>query len=237
MPISSSHWADEALALAMKEVRSELRTKHALATMGLFAGATIIVVSYSVPLIGLASDERTRFLSAQILSALLWIVLFFSAMSGLARVFVKEEDARTVTVLRLSARASVVFAGKLLFNAGLMAALTVLVLPLFALLFAPRVARWDQLILLVFAGALGLSGASTLLAAMVAKTATRGSLFVVLALPVVLPLLVMGMAGTTGALLGGRQAEEAWRNMMGLAAYTTAMITASGMLFPFVWED
>src|SRR5438105_4834836 len=131
MPTSSSHWAGEALALAMKDVRSELRTKHALATMALFALATLVVVSYSLALGALPADPRGEFARAQIHSALMWIILFFSAMSGLARVFVKEEDARTVTALRLSARASVVFAGKLLFNAGLMAALSVVVLPLF----------------------------------------------------------------------------------------------------------
>jgi heme exporter protein B len=232
MPTSSSHWAAEALALARKELRSELRTKHALATMALFAIATLVVVSYTITLVGVPDVPRAR-----IFAALLWIVLFFSAMSGLARVFVKEEDARTVTALRLSARASVVFAGKLVFNAGLMAALTILVLPMFTFLFQPAVARWDQWILLAFFGGMGLSGASTLLAAIVAKTGTRGALFVVLALPPLLPLLIMAIAGSSAALLGGRHAEEAWRNIAGLAAYTIATVTASAMLFPFVWEE
>jgi heme exporter protein B len=236
MPTSSSSWVGEALALALKEIRSELRSKHALATMALFAVATLVVVSFSIPPLNL-DDPLMRQLSPRILAALLWIVLFFSAMSGLSRVFVKEEDARTVTALRLSARASVVFAGKLLFNAGLMAAVSIVILPLFVLLFAPRIARWDQMIALVLFGALGLSGASTLLAAIVAKTGTRGSLFVVLALPILLPLLVMAMSGTAAALLGGREAEEAWRSVAGLAAFTTATVTASAMLFPFVWEE
>jgi heme exporter protein B len=205
--------------------------------MALFAVATLVVVSFSVTLFGLKTEPTLERIRAQLLSALLWIVFLFSAMSGLARVFVKEEDARTVTALRLSARPSVVFTGKLLFNAGLMAALTLIVLPIFTLFFDPDVARWDQLILLVLLGGLGLSGASTLLAAMVAKTGTRGALFVVLALPVLLPLLVMTVAGTSAALLGGRDAEEAWRNMIAVAAYTTATVVASLMLFPFVWED
>src|SRR5947209_2554541 len=132
MPTSSSSWVAEALALALKELRSELRSKHALATMALFAVATLVVVSFSIPPLNL-DDPLLRQLSPRILAALLWIVLFFSAMSGLARVFVKEEDARTVTALRLSARASVVFAGKLLFNAGLMAAISIVILPLFVL--------------------------------------------------------------------------------------------------------
>ena len=51
-----------------------------------------------------------------LLAALLWIILFFAATSGLARVFVKEEDAHTAKTLRLAARPLAVFAGKLLFN-------------------------------------------------------------------------------------------------------------------------
>jgi heme exporter protein B len=218
--------------MARKEVLSELRTRHALATMALFAAATLVVVSFSLSLVGLQETVRAR-----ILAALLWIVLFFSAMSGLARVFVKEEDARTVTALRLSARAPAVFMGKLLFNAGLMGALCLLVMPLFTQFFHPAVARWDLLIALVSLGGLGLSGGSTLLAAMVAKTGTRGALFVVIALPVLLPLLVMAISGTTAALLGERHVEEAWRNLAGITAFTVATVTASLMLFPFVWED
>jgi heme exporter protein B len=105
------------------------------------------------------------------------------------------------------------------------------------LFFAPGVARWDLLLLMVLLGAMGLAGASTLLAALVAKTGTRGALFVVLALPVLLPLLVMAIAGTTSALMGGRHTPEAYRNLIGLTAYTVAMVTASLMLFPYAWED
>ena len=48
--------------------------------------------------------------------ALLWVVLFFAAFSGLSHVFLHEEETGTVHALRLSASAGAVYTGKLLFN-------------------------------------------------------------------------------------------------------------------------
>jgi heme exporter protein B len=172
---------------------------------------------------------------ARLLAALLWIVLFFSALSGLPRVFVKEEDTRTVMALRLAARPGVVFIGKLLFNVALLLTVTIAVVPLYLILMEPAVTRWGQFLSVLLLGMGGLAGASTLLAALVAKTSNRGSLFVVLAFPVLLPLLVCAINGSDAAF-GAGSSEELRSNLVGLAAYLAAMVTASVMLFEYVWE-
>jgi heme exporter protein B len=228
-----SDWVSETGAVFVKDALSEIRSKVALSGVLLFAVTALALVSFSTgTLVGVADTTR-----ASLKSALLWIVLFFSAMSGLARVFVKEEDLRTAAALRLSARPTVVYAGKLLFNVVLLAAVAAIVVPLFVVLMEPKIARWDLFAATVLMAVIGLAGASTIVAAIVAKASTRGSLFVVLAFPLLLPLLVSAVNGSRGAMIGGPRVAESEAHLVVLACYTVAMITASVMLFPFVWEE
>jgi heme exporter protein B len=226
-----SRWVAEVGAVFAKDARSEFRTRAAVNAILLFALTTLAVVSFSMSAQGLAPGVKAR-----ILASLLWVVLFFSAMSGLPRVFVKEEDSRTALALRLSARSGVVFAGKLLFNVALLLVVTAAVVPLYVVLMDPAIRRWDQFLLVLVLGMGGLAGAATLLAALVAKTSNRGSLFVVLAFPVLLPLLVCAINGSVGAFRGTSPAEVG-SNLVVLAAYLVATVTASLMLFDYVWEQ
>ncbi len=231
MAISVSRWVAEVGAVFAKDARSEFRTRAALSAILLFALTTLAVVSFSISAQGLHPVVKAR-----ILASLLWVVLFFSAMSGLPRVFVKEEDSRTAMALRLAARPNVVFVGKLLFNVALLLAVTAAVVPLYVILMDPGIQQWGQFVAVLFVGMGGLAGSATLLAALVARTSNRGSLFVVLAFPVLLPLLVCAINGSVAAFLGTRPGE-AGSNLVVLAAYLVATVTASLMLFEYVWED
>jgi heme exporter protein B len=230
MPTSFSRWAAEVSAVFLKDARTEYRTRAAVNAILLFALTTLMTVSLSLTTLGLPPGVRAR-----LLAALLWIVLFFSAMSGLPRVFVKEEDGRTVMALRLTARPQAIFVGKLLFNVALLLAVTVVVVPLYLILLEPEVRDGGGLIAVLLLGMAGLAGAATLLAALVAKTGNRGSLFVVLAFPVLLPLLVCAINGSVAAF-GAAGPLELRSNLIGLLAYLVAMVTASVMLFDYVWE-
>ena len=125
-----SAWVREALAMFTKDLRSELRTKYALNAIVMFAVVTLAAVSFAVGQFAIGNEVRAAFL---------WIVLFFSAMSGLGRVFIKEEDANTVHALRLAASPSVVYVGKLAFNTALLFLLAVIVVPLFTVLMGLQV--------------------------------------------------------------------------------------------------
>lgn len=233
MRTAVSAWMDEAVAVFVKDAISELRSRAALSAVMLFGVTALALVSFQTgPLPGLPDGVR-----ATLLASLLWIILFFSGMSGLARVFVKEEDMRTVAALRLYARPTVVYAGKLAFNIALLATIGVLVVPLYVGLMEPPMQRWDLFLGCFVLSVIGLSGASTMVAAIVAKTSTRGSLFVVLAFPLLLPLLIAAVNGTRAAMIGGSKVGEGQADLVVLGAYSVAMITASLMLFTFVWEE
>jgi len=79
------------------------------------------------------------------------------------------------------------------------------------------------------------TAATTIIGAIVAKASVRGALFAVLSFPVLLPLLVAAIGGTDAALLGAGW-NGAENQLRLLVAYAVIMITASAVLFDFVWN-
>ena len=98
-------------AIFGKDLASELRTRFAVNTLLLFSVTSLTIVSFSTARTPLTKEAQ---------SALLWIVIFFSAMTGLARSFVREEESGTADALRLTAPAESVFLGKFAFNCVLL---------------------------------------------------------------------------------------------------------------------
>lgn len=243
-------WWDEVRAVFVKDLRSEMRTKAALAGIAVFSLTSMMLISFLVSTRGfgltleLVKDVNAAIqkgapilqthqsnLRASILSSLYWTVLYFSAMAGIPRVFLKEEELRTSQALRIAARPSAVFTGKLLFNAGLMMAVTTLLSPAFLMFMQPEVVNWALLFAHFFAGAAGLAGAGTILGAISAKAQNRGFLMVVLGFGPLLPILVLSVNGMTAALQGG-----GGNNLLALVSYVIVMVLAAAFLFEKVWE-
>lgn len=226
MSTKSSNWATKALAVFAKDLRSELRTRYSLNALFMFAFTTLVVVSFSI---GHAK------VGPEMAAALYWIVIFFSAMSALAGVFIKEEDTGTAQTLRLFAKPSVVYAGKLIYNVVLLLLLGIVITPLYLIFMNVTVPEWGTFLIVALLGIVGLAGATTIVGAIVAKASVRGALFAVLSFPVLLPLLVLAIMGT-GAALDGSGWEGAAGSVKLLTAYAVIMITTSSVLFDFVWN-
>jgi len=221
-----SNWLAEAAAVFAKDWRSELRTRFALNTLGLFAIATLVVVSFALGPLGASP------LGPAVLPAVLWIILLFAATAGLPRLFVAEEETHTATALRLAATPSALFAGKLAYGLVLIAALEVLTTPLYLAMVQLPVASPGLLVLGLALGGVGLAAASTLVAVMVAQARGRGTLFAVLLFPVLLPLLLMAVELTRQAVVGGPGGVA----LTQLLLYDAAVVVVGFMLFPAMWN-
>jgi len=217
----------KSFAVFAKDVRLELRTKYAFNTTLMFGVTTLAIVSFSLGQQGLPS---------KLLAALFWIIIFFSAMAALAQVFIREEESGTALALKLTADPNSVYLGKLFFNLSLLSLLTAIVTPLFFILTdAPTGNLWLFIFVLVL-GVVGLCGATTLVAAIISKAAVKGTLFAVLSFPILILPLTMLVSATDKAL-AGKAAAAAAAPIQGLIAYAVVMITASLMLFRFVWRE
>lgn len=216
------------LAILRKDFASELRTRYAVNALIMFVITTLSIILFS-----LGAESA----SVEILAGLLWIIIFFAAMSGLTRTFVSEEERGTSMTLQLLARPANVYFGKLCFNVILILSLSLLIVVLCLIFISNFVIRsYDIFIVTLVLGCLGLASASTIIAAIIARANTKGTLYPVLSFPILLPLL-MAVINATKHSMEGLPFSEAMGEFQLLFAYSVVVITASYLLFDFVWTD
>lgn len=222
------NWLAGAWAVFEKDLKLELRSRYAINMLLMFVLASLLLVLFAV------GQEPV---SARVQSALLWVVILFSAAVGLGRAFISEEERGTVLLLQLNTRASMVYAGKLLFNFMLVLALNVVAVAALLVLMNVTVRAPGLLACTLLLGALGLSGATTLLSAVIARASNRGPLLPVLLFPVLVPLLLSVVSATRSALPNGLGWNAARDELTTLVGFAGVVITASVLLFDYVWQD
>lgn len=222
-----AHWLSGAWAVFEKDVREELRSRYAINMLLMFVASTLFLLLLAV------GQES---LSESVQSALLWVIILFSSVIGLGRGFISEVEQGTVLLLRLHTRASMVYAGKLVFNFFLVLALNSVALIGFVFFLNIETQSPGWLVLILVLGALGISGTTTLLAAIIARTAGKGPLLAVLAFPLLIPLL-MSVVEATEIAFQGATWDALEQPCLTLFAFGGAVISASVLLFDFVWHD
>jgi heme exporter protein B len=227
--VSKSYgWVDAVVALIKKDLIDEYRTRFAVTSIILFALTTLVMVSFSTGAFVLDTGLHAAFL---------WIIIFFSSMSALARSFIKEEEQGTARVLKMSTTAEVIFIAKLLFNLILLTGLLVVLYPLYLVLMNPPATGNNLLVIFIlFLGSSCLAGTTTILAAIVSQAGSKNTLLPIIAFPVLLPVLLTAIRGTSLALTG-TSFSAVLPDLIFLFSFMVIIVTASLLLFPFVWED
>lgn len=176
-------------------------------------------------------------LSPDILAGIFWVVIYFSAMSGLSRIFVSEEDRNTIVILHLVASSTSIYFGKLIFNCILTMILSLAVSALFFLVFPSFSVQSTAIFFTtLFLGNIGLAAASTILAAIISKTNSSGTLYPVLSFPLLIPLL-MTVIKSTGYAMRGEMIGGAMAEFQILIAYILVITSGSYLLFDYVWKE
>jgi len=216
------------LAIVSKDVRSELRTRYAMNALLMF-----VVTSVATILFALREDE----VSTEVLSGMFWVIIFFTTMSGLSRIFVSEEERGTTMTLQLVASPSVVYFGKLIFNCGLTLLLSLAVTVLYLIAFPSFIVKSiDIFLITIFLGSIGFAAVATIMAAIIAKAQAKGTLYAVLSFPILIPLLITVMKATVYAL-DGELFSAALGEFQILISYLMIMIAGSYLLFDYVWKE
>ena len=214
-------------SLFLKDFKSELRTRYAINALAMFIIVAISVILFSV------GNEK---ISTSLTGGLFWVVIFFTAMSGLSRAFVSEEERGTSLTLQLIAAPSTVFLGKLLFNIILVFAMNTIIAVLYSAIFEAFIIQNFVLFLVSFIlGNIGLAVSSTIIAAIIAKAGAKGTLYPVLSFPILLPLILTSVQLTLFSL-DGISFERAKFELAIVVSYDIIMLTASFMLFDFIWK-
>jgi heme exporter protein B len=217
-----------AWAVCAKDAIQELRRKVAMVAVFFFAATALTLVSFAIGPFGLPAADRPA-----LEAALLWIILFFAAATGLPRAFVAEEEAGTGLALRKTVPAPVVLAGKTLFNFVLFLAMAAVTIPGFLVLLDWKVGSPLAIAVTMLAGGYGLAVVSTFLSALVSRAGQRNVLFVLIAFPLILPLLLTAISATIEAAAGGFPLTA----LRVLVAYDGAATCGAYMLAGVAWED
>lgn len=214
--------------ICAKDATQELRRRIAIVAVFFFSATALALVSFAIGPFGLPEEERPA-----LQAALLWIILFFAAATGLPRAFVQEEETGTALALRKTLPATIVVAGKALFNLLLFLAMAAITIPGFVILLDWKVGSPVAIAATVFAGGYGLAVVSTFLSALVARAGQRSVLFVLIAFPLIVPLLLAAIAATLEATRGGFP----WNPVRVMIAYDGAATGAAYMLAGAAWEE
>src|SRR5215472_16427588 len=140
-----------AWSVCAKDAAQELRRRIALASVFFFAATALTLVSFAIGPLGVPPQAR-----GPVSSALLWIILFFSAATGLPRAYVRAEETGTALALRRVASAPIVLAGKTLFNFVLFLAISVVTVPAFTVLLEWQIDAPGALALVLVTAGFGL---------------------------------------------------------------------------------
>jgi len=215
------------LAVFLKDLQLEQRTKFGINTIIAFVLASLMVMIFAL---------RAEDLHDHAKSGLLWIIVLFASLASLSRSFVSESDQGTLDLLRLRFPATHIYTGKLLYNFLFTFAVAVFSFLLYLFLLNIDISLWFIMSTGLIFGSLGLASISTLLASLVAQSNQKGAVFSVLAIPLLIPLILI-VAKVTFTAFHGDQDGSYISDIAALIGYCGVTVTAGSLLFDFVWNE
>ncbi|MCA9538969.1 MAG: heme exporter protein CcmB [Myxococcales bacterium] len=205
-------YARVVLTVLAKDVRTELRSKETLATMGLFGVVLSFVFAF-----GFASDPATN---RAVMPGALWAALLFTGTLGVGRTFAREAEEGAFAALVLSpADRSAILLAKVLINLSLTALVMCIVAPMLAVMLRVDMTADAGIIALqLLLGGLGFAVVGTPLAVMAVNARFAEVLLPIVVFPLVIPVLIAGVRGT-GIVLGTTIGFDPWPWLKFTAAY------------------
>jgi len=204
----------DVVALTRKDLKVELRARDTLPAMLLFVLSTLVVFHFALP--EGAGDDAGY--------GLLWVAIVFTALLGLARAWVPEQEHGVLDGLVLApCDRSAIWLGKTLATLAFLLAAQVVALPAFVLFFAPLDGTALAGVLLAD---VGICAVGSLIAAMAAAGRARELLLPLLFLPLAIPLVVGGV--------GAAISPEGARYLLFLALYDGVFAVLSWASFEYV---
>jgi heme exporter protein B len=215
-------------AIVWKDLQAEARSKELLGAMLIFSLLSILTFNFALEL-----DRAARASSA---AGVLWVTLIFAGSLGLGRALAREKDQGCLDGLLLApVDRSAIYFGKMLGNFIFMGLISLVLVPLFGVLFNIWLLRPLILAALVL-GTLGYAGVGTLISSMAVYTRGREVMLPILLLPIALSILIPAVRATRGLLEGRAWVDLAvWFQLLGVA--DAVYIALAYMLFDYVVEE
>ncbi len=202
----------------------EWRSKYALNGILLYVVSTVFVCYLSF-----------KQVSPLVWNVLFWIIMLFASVNAIAKSFVQESKARQLYYYSIVSPQAIILS-KIIYNVLLMLALSLTALLFYSLVFSNPVGDPLYYFLAVIAGSISFASVFTMISGIASKAGNSGTLMAVLSFPVIIPLLIVLIKFSKNAMDGLDRSVSTDEGLL-LIAVNVIVVTASVVLFPYLWKD
>jgi heme exporter protein B len=222
----------QTIELLKKEIILEWRSKYAFNGVLLYIVSTVFVCYISFNL-NAGFKGSTGY--AIVWNILFWIIMLFASVNAIAKSFLQESKSRLLYYYSI-AHPQAIILSKTIYNTLLMALLSVLALMVYMLFFTNTVTDLLFYFVAVLLGAMSFSTVFTMISAIASKAGNNGTLMAILSFPVIIPVILL-LIKVSKAAMDGIDRSLSLGNIGVLLAINVIVITASLILFPYLWRD
>ncbi|MDD5486921.1 MAG: heme exporter protein CcmB [Dehalococcoidales bacterium] len=217
-----------ALAIASKDILTEIRTREVLSSVVIFAVLVIIIFNFAF-----GGSEQAAGLVAP---GILWATFAFAGVLSLNRSFIMEKEEDCIAGLMVAPLSrEAIYLGKFFGNTFFIFLIQLIVIPVFSFLFNINFFNLELFVITILA-TLGFSGVGTLFAAMAVNTRARELILPILFFPVISPVIIAAVNASAAVLEGASfAAVSEWLGIIG--AFDVIFIVASYLIFSFIIEE
>lgn len=214
----------EIIHLLKKEITLEWRQKYAISGILLYVLSTVFIVFISF-----------QNVTSPVWNVLFWIIMLFASINAVVKSFVQESGNRQLYYYQLNSPLAILLS-KMIYNALLLLVIGALTFVALSFVAGNPVQHAGQFATALFFGSLGFSVTFTFVSAIAAKADNSSTLMAILAFPVVIPVLLLLVKLSAGAigLLGGTGGGN---DIAMLVAIDLILVALGMVLFPFLWRD
>ncbi|MGH8999209.1 MAG: heme exporter protein CcmB [Acidimicrobiia bacterium] len=223
--MSGGNIVRQALLVAGKDLRIEARSRVAAGQILPFGALVLVLFAFAL--------DPDRGVLPRVAPGLLWVTVLLAGLLAISRSFATEGENGVRDALRLSGiDGAALFCGKALAIAAQLVALEVILGAGVVVLYDLRLSGPLVLVAASLAATAGLAAAGTLYGVLAAGLRVRETLFPLLLLPVVSPVMIGSTRAWEAALEGSPSQAWPWVQLLGVFAviYTTMGWLAFGPL-------
>jgi len=214
--------------LLYKEFALDLRRKSIVVGIVLYLLSTTFICYLTFSLKGNLMSPLTW-------SSLYWIIVMFSGVNTVAKSFIGEKKGVDIYLYSIADPHDLILS-KLLYNSLLCGLMSLVCFGLFVLFFGNPVADMNTFALAVLLGAIGFSGAFTILSGIASRSNNSNVVMAVLSFPVIISTLLLVIKITKNCI-DGLDPSVSYNDLLSLAAVDALLVALSYILFPFVWRS
>ncbi len=209
--------------LLYKEWQVELRQRYAVAGVLLLAVAMVFIIF-----------KAFNDVSPRLWGTMLWIVVLFTGINAIVKSFV-QEDSGTYMYYYTTVHPLENLVAKLIYNYAFLLVLIMVILGAFVLLGNNPIKDGSMMTYGILLGGAGLAIIFTFVSAISGAAGQQSTMMSILALPLVLPVMLL-LIKITSVALRLIQDSTVTKDIMMLAGIDTLLLGVVLLLYPTVWR-